>query len=172
MPFPETFYLPSYEEVTIPEIKLTFPALKAASLQMGKYCDNASKEFMLCKTENGRDPRPCLNEGKEVTRCGIEFLQKVKKNCADSFTDYWRCIDTSSSMEFKSCRNYQKLFDNCVEEKLGQTRPDMQHFLKIRLHETSRPKPAEKELPEPLPVYDAAERTPRTKFYNQHGFSR
>ena len=50
---------------------------------------------MLCRTETG-DPRKCINEGKEVTRCGFEFFGKVKKHCADEFTKYWTCIDHGS----------------------------------------------------------------------------
>ena len=50
---------------------------------------------MLCFAEE-KDPRKCLNEGKEVTRCGIEFYQKVREQCADEFTKYARCIDYAS----------------------------------------------------------------------------
>jgi len=53
------------------------------------------QEFMLCFAEE-KDPRKCLNEGKEVTRCGIEFYQKVREQCADEFTKYARCIDYAS----------------------------------------------------------------------------
>ena len=50
---------------------------------------------MLCKAEE-KDPRKCINEGKEVTKCGMQFFRKIKANCADSFTAYWKCIDNSS----------------------------------------------------------------------------
>jgi len=50
---------------------------------------------MLCFDEE-KDPRKCINEGREVTRCGIEFYQKVREHCADEFTKYARCIDYSS----------------------------------------------------------------------------
>ena len=49
---------------------------------------------MLCYSEE-KDPRKCLNEGKEVTRCGIEFFQKVKTHCAEQYTQYWKCVDLS-----------------------------------------------------------------------------
>ena len=52
------------------------------------------QEFMLCMSEE-KDPRKCLNEGKEVTRCGLEFLHKVKDNCATEFTEHWKCVDHS-----------------------------------------------------------------------------
>lgn len=50
---------------------------------------------MLCKEEE-RDPRSCVSEGKLVTACGVEFLQKVKKTCADELTLFARCIDFNS----------------------------------------------------------------------------
>ena len=50
---------------------------------------------MLCFAEE-KDPRKCLNEGKEVTRCGIDFYQKVREHCAEEFTKYWKCVDYGS----------------------------------------------------------------------------
>ena len=47
---------------------------------------------MLCKAEE-KDARKCLNAGKEVTRCGIEFFKKVRGSCALEFTSYAACID-------------------------------------------------------------------------------
>ena len=37
---------------------------------------------MLCKSEV-KDPRKCLQNGKDVTACGLSFLQRVKKTCRD-----------------------------------------------------------------------------------------
>lgn len=50
---------------------------------------------MLCKTELG-DPRKCINEGKAVTNCALNFFRKVKKTCAAEFTQYATCLDKSS----------------------------------------------------------------------------
>ncbi len=47
---------------------------------------------MLCQSEE-KDPRKCLNEGKEVTRCAFDFFGKVKGSCYEEFTKYWQCID-------------------------------------------------------------------------------
>lgn len=52
------------------------------------------QEFMLCLQEE-KDPRKCIAEGKEVTRCGLEFFGKVKQNCYSEFTKYFECIDHS-----------------------------------------------------------------------------
>jgi len=51
---------------------------------------------MLCKQEE-RDPRRCINEGKDVTACGLEFLRKIKKSCAKELTSFARCIEWKSS---------------------------------------------------------------------------
>ena len=58
---------------------------------------------MLCMAEE-KDPRKCLMEGKEVTRCGLEFFQKLKTNCAGEFTTYWKCLDHSRyDMRYNGC---------------------------------------------------------------------
>ena len=56
---------------------------------------------MLCRIEE-KDPRVCLREGKAVTACGVEFFNKVKGSCAESFTKYWKCLDNGGAqMEHK-----------------------------------------------------------------------
>ena len=49
---------------------------------------------MLCNAEL-KDPRKCLNEGKEVTRCGVEFFNKVRDNCAEEFNSYSKCLENA-----------------------------------------------------------------------------
>lgn len=41
----QQFYesLPSYEELTVPELHLTWPELKAGSLYFGRFCDEPCK---------------------------------------------------------------------------------------------------------------------------------
>lgn len=56
---------------------------------------------MLCRQELD-DPRKCVNEGKAVTNCALEFFRKVKKTCAEEFLQYANCLDKSSGdMQFK-----------------------------------------------------------------------
>jgi NADH dehydrogenase (ubiquinone) 1 alpha subcomplex subunit 8 len=50
---------------------------------------------MLCKAEE-KDPRKCLKYNKDLSFCASEFFNKVKHNCAESFTNYWKCLDRSS----------------------------------------------------------------------------
>lgn len=47
---------------------------------------------MLCRQELD-DPRKCLDEGKAVTACALEFFRKIKKTCYDEFTQYSTCLD-------------------------------------------------------------------------------
>ena len=50
----------------------------------------------MCKEEE-KDPRKCLQSGKDVTKCTMSFFRKVKKNCADEFQDYAKCLDMSGA---------------------------------------------------------------------------
>lgn len=50
---------------------------------------------MLCRLELD-DPRKCIEEGKVVTSCTMDFFRKVKKTCAEEFTQYATCLDKSS----------------------------------------------------------------------------
>ncbi|XP_041371943.1 NADH dehydrogenase [ubiquinone] 1 alpha subcomplex subunit 8-like [Gigantopelta aegis] len=173
MAFTNEDYLPSYEELTVPEIQLTSSVLRAGAHQFGKYCDNVCKEFMLCRKEEG-DPRKCLNEGKEVTRCAFDFFGKVKNSCYEEFTNYWQCVDKSGrEMYLKPCRKPQLVFDNCIRESLGQERPGLGYFSKVRTHDTNRPKPKLPEhklpprLPEVPPLPDEID--PQSKYMGSQG---
>ncbi|ESN99574.1 hypothetical protein HELRODRAFT_84162 [Helobdella robusta] len=155
MPFTNDDYLPTFEDLQVEELKLSSAPLRAGAHHFGKYCDNQCKEFMLCNEEE-KDPRKCLNEGKNVTKCGLEFFNKVKDNCAVEFTKYWKCVDHSDhDMSFRHCRRLQSEFDKCIFDKLGQERPPLGYFSKIRVHNTTRPKPERKlNLPEKDPLYE------------------
>lgn len=50
---------------------------------------------MLCKDEL-KDPRKCIEEGKAVTSCALNFFRQVKKTCAKEFMQYANCLDKSS----------------------------------------------------------------------------
>ena len=53
------------------------------------------QEFVLCKNEE-RDPRKCVEYGKTLTACGLDFFRKVKAECLQEFTQFANCIDKSS----------------------------------------------------------------------------
>ncbi|VDI19377.1 NADH dehydrogenase (ubiquinone) 1 alpha subcomplex subunit 8 [Mytilus galloprovincialis] len=108
---------------------------------------------MLCVSEE-KDPRKCINEGKEVTRCGWEFYRNLKKNCQEEFNVYHDCVDRSgSSMDIYRCRKPQAPFDQCMKEKMNMERPPIGYFSRARIHHTKRemPKLNEEVLPEKIP---------------------
>jgi len=145
--------LPSYEELETEELNMTAAPLRAGSHHLGKYCDKQSKEFMLCMAEEN-DPRKCIYEGKEVTRCGVEFFKKMKANCAEEFTKHWQCVDHAGyNMNLSMCRKTQVAYDKCVFDKIGVERPELGYFSRIRVHDTTRPKP-QREIPFPEPTVE------------------
>jgi len=146
--------LPTVEELTVEECNLSQPSLRAGAFFLGKYCEDINNEFMLCRKEE-RDPRKCLNEGKAVTSCTLNFFRLVKKNCMEEFMDYADCLDRSSDdLRFSKCRKTQAIFDTCMKEKLNMDRPHLGYFCEARVHSTNRPKPPRQEpkvYPDALP---------------------
>ncbi|XP_018327729.1 NADH dehydrogenase [ubiquinone] 1 alpha subcomplex subunit 8 [Agrilus planipennis] len=142
-------HLPTEAELTVPEVKLSGPALKAAAFHLGKYCQNVNNEFVLCRDELG-DPRACIGEGKAVTACALKFLRLVKSNCAGEFTQYANCLDKSSTdQSYSVCRKTQAVFDKCMLDKLKMERPYYGYFAEVQIHDSKRPKPK----PEPPLVF-------------------
>uniref|UniRef100_A0A6B2EIC7 NADH dehydrogenase [ubiquinone] 1 alpha subcomplex subunit 8 n=1 Tax=Phlebotomus kandelakii TaxID=1109342 RepID=A0A6B2EIC7_9DIPT len=137
--------LPTEEELTVPEVNLSGPALKAGAFHLGKYCEFQNNEFMLC-CEELQDPRKCIKEGKAVTNCALEFFRKVKKSCHDEFTQYANCLDKSSQDQaFKPCRKTQGVYDKCMLDNMQIERPHWGYFSRVRIHDSERPAPPKKE---------------------------
>jgi len=88
--------LPTVEELTVQEVEVGLPTLMAAAFHLGKACESANNEFILCRKEN-KDPRKCLDLGKAVTACSLNFFRQVKKSCAQEFTQFATCLEKSSS---------------------------------------------------------------------------
>ncbi|OWF49943.1 NADH dehydrogenase [ubiquinone] 1 alpha subcomplex subunit 8-like [Mizuhopecten yessoensis] len=161
-------YVPSFEELKVPELPISSSTLRTASLYMGKYCDEQCKEFMLCNEEL-KDPIRCLNEGKEVTRCGYEFLKKVRLNCREEFNNYHSCLDLhgGKSMHFRNCRDSQQPLDDCLFRTMNLERPESGYFVQRRFHSSTRPPPPDlrrkyERLP---PMADLAEMPKEQKPY-------
>lgn len=76
MPITEDMKLPSDAELTVEEVPVGYPYLKAGSFHLGKYCEAQNNEFMLCRHET-RDPAKCLADGREVTNCTNKFFRQV-----------------------------------------------------------------------------------------------
>ncbi|KAJ0057161.1 hypothetical protein NL108_002106, partial [Boleophthalmus pectinirostris] len=105
-------------------INVSSAVLKAAAHHYGSQCDKPNKEFMLCRWEE-KDPRKCLEEGRKVNECALNFFRQIKGNCAESFTEYWTCLDYTNLSELRYCRKQQEAFDSCVLDKLGWKRPEL-----------------------------------------------
>lgn len=165
--------LPTEEELTVQEVNVSGVALRAAAFHLGKYCEFANNEFMLCRKEYD-DPRKCLQEGKEVTKCSLEFFRQLKKTCYSEFTNYSNCIDKSSSgYEFTPCRNTQKVYDQCVKDNMNLERPPYGYFCEVKVHDTSRPKPppnAVEVYPDATPALTDEFKTGKAKYGNRFNF--
>jgi NADH dehydrogenase (ubiquinone) 1 alpha subcomplex subunit 8 len=96
---------------------------------------------MLCKAEE-KDPRKCLKEGRDVTNCGLSFLQRVKKTCRDEAEAFARCTEWNDwDLWFENCRREQRVYDLCMEKKMGLPKPPFGYFTQVRVHDSKRPKP-------------------------------
>jgi len=141
MTITEDIPLPTYEELTVPEVNVSAPVLRATGMHLGKYCDEQSKEYMLCKAEV-KDPRYCLNYGKEVTACAMQFFRKVKAVCREETEFFARCLEWNDPhMRYYPCRREQVVYDRCMEEKFGLKRPPFGYFTQLRVHDSARPAP-------------------------------
>lgn len=105
------------EDLESKEVELTSSVLMGAAHHLGQYCDKEFKTFMGCRYET-KDPRKCLQEGKQVTKCALDFFKKLKGDCNEAFTKHWTCLD-KNNQEFGYCRETQKKYDACVLDKLG-----------------------------------------------------
>lgn len=64
---------------------------------------------------------------------GLCSCRQIKGNCAESFTEYWTCLDYTNLAELRHCRKQQQAFDSCVLDKLGWERPELGDLSKVRL---------------------------------------
>uniref|UniRef100_UPI00358DE609 NADH dehydrogenase [ubiquinone] 1 alpha subcomplex subunit 8 n=1 Tax=Myxine glutinosa TaxID=7769 RepID=UPI00358DE609 len=151
--------LPPLDELKVEEVKVSSAVLKAAAHHYGAKCDAPNKAFMLCRWEE-KDPRRCLDEGRQVNVCALDFFRTIKSNCADSFTEYWSCLDNLAICRFRSCREEQLAFDNCVLDKLGWVRPELGELSKVTKVKTERPLP---ENPFNFPERPKQNPAPQTK---------
>merc|ERR1712127_1031930 len=131
------------QELTVEEVPLGTPSLRAGAMHLGKYCELQNNEFMLCRTET-RDPRKCLDAGNQVTSCSMEFFRKVKATCAAEFMAYTSCLEKGSAqMYFNKCRNTQSVYDKGVLDNMDLERPHYGYHCLPKIHDTDRPAPVE-----------------------------
>lgn len=105
------------EQLDVEELKVTSALLVGAAHHYGAYCAKQNDAFMDCRIDS-KDPRKCLEEGKNVTSCAKEFFVKIKGSCNEEFTEYWTCLDYKNH-DISRCRKTQKVFDECMTNKLN-----------------------------------------------------
>lgn len=103
------------QDLDAEEVNVTSAVLMGAAEHYGSYCERPNEAFMECRTDS-KDPRKCLAEGREVTRCALDFFRVVKGSCNEAFTAHWTCLD-EQNQSFKACRKTQKAFDACMEKR-------------------------------------------------------
>ncbi|KAJ3065643.1 hypothetical protein HDU98_010968 [Podochytrium sp. JEL0797] len=104
----------------VDEIGLTSAPMESMAFHFAQYCKPFAEDYMLCK--NGtQDPEKCLKEGRRVTRCGLDLINKLKANCEDEWKKHWECLDKKNHHLWQ-CRAEEKPFNDCVFNKLGLTK--------------------------------------------------
>lgn len=101
----------------VDEIGCTGAPLQSASFFIDHQCRPYNEDFMLCKAES-RDPQHCLLEGRKVTRCASDAIQKIHKECLKEFKQHWGCLDMKNQ-EFGRCRGEEKQLNQCLFRAFG-----------------------------------------------------
>ncbi|KAL3895629.1 MAG: hypothetical protein SGCHY_004587 [Lobulomycetales sp.] len=113
---------PLQGEPSVPELGLSSGPLTSLSFYFAQYCKDYAEDFTLCKNES-TDPRHCLREGRRVTRCAIDLVNKVTASCNPEWEAHWNCLDMKNH-HFWECRPQEHDFGKCLKDKLV-------HFLPI-----------------------------------------
>ncbi|KAF9527964.1 NADH dehydrogenase alpha subcomplex subunit 8 [Crepidotus variabilis] len=101
----------------VDELGVTSAPLKSAAFFLGSFCKDYNEDFMLCKSES-RDPAHCLKEGRKVTRCAIDLINKMRENCGSEWDAHWECLD-KRNQELYHCRQPERKLNECMFDKLG-----------------------------------------------------
>ncbi|KLO15928.1 NADH dehydrogenase alpha subcomplex subunit 8 [Schizopora paradoxa] len=138
------YYDPTPMPESVPhvqELGTTSAPLKSAAFFIGDACKDYNEDFMLCKAES-RNPEHCLKEGRRITRCAADVINKMNESCLKEFTAHWSCLEknnqvrprisTSSptslhpsllfTQEYYACRKAERKLNTCVFQKLGWTK--------------------------------------------------
>ncbi|KAF8231374.1 NADH dehydrogenase, alpha subcomplex, subunit 8 [Tricholoma matsutake] len=101
----------------VAELGVTSAPLKSAAFFIGAYCKEYNEDFMLCKAED-RNPEHCLKEGRRVTRCATDLINKMREHCLKDFDEHWNCLERNNQ-EYYHCRKPERTLNACMFEKLG-----------------------------------------------------
>ena len=129
----------------VDELGVTSAPLKSAAFFIGAYCKEYNEDFMLCKAED-RNPEHCLKEGRRVTRCATDLINKMRENCLAQFDAHWGCLERNNQ-EYYKCRKPERTLNACMFEKLGLTKTiPGSPAGKVPIHEVESPylKPQQK----------------------------
>ncbi|CAL4093942.1 unnamed protein product, partial [Meganyctiphanes norvegica] len=160
--------LPDPDSLKVQEVTIGLPALRAGAFHCGKQCENQNNEFMLCRQEE-KDPRKCIDEGKAVTSCALNFFRQIKKSCLEEFNQYANCLDKSSKdVHLKhACHRVEA---TCVIDLNTRSHPN-KYDCKVKVFASLEPKPdvdAPLEFPDApvsLPEVDRKEAKYGTRFH-------
>ncbi|KZV97274.1 NADH-ubiquinone oxidoreductase subunit [Exidia glandulosa HHB12029] len=119
----------------VDEVGVTSAPLKSAAFFIGKFCQAYNDDFMQCKAD-ARDPAACLKEGRRVTRCATELINKLRENCQQEWDKHWDCLE-QRNQEFYRCRKAESALNACVLEKLG-IKKEIPNS-KIQVHTIAKP---------------------------------
>lgn len=100
----------------VAEVGLTSAPMESMAFHFGAFCKDYSEDYMLCKSES-TDPRHCLKEGRRVTRCAIDLVKQLQKNCNETWTAHWKCLDKRNH-HFWQCRSEERAFNDCVFQSM------------------------------------------------------
>ncbi|KAF8740132.1 hypothetical protein AX14_008548 [Amanita brunnescens Koide BX004] len=116
VPYVEPTPMPDHVS-KVEELGASSAPLKSAAFFIGAHCQKYNDDFMLCKNEN-RDPEHCLKEGRRVTRCARDLINKMREHCLQEFETHWNCLDRNNQ-EYLYCRKQERKLNSCMFEKLG-----------------------------------------------------
>eukprot|EP00123_Amoebidium_parasiticum_P010056 comp19863_c0_seq1/m.23994 comp19863_c0_seq1/g.23994 ORF comp19863_c0_seq1/g.23994 comp19863_c0_seq1/m.23994 type:complete len:120 (-) comp19863_c0_seq1:145-504(-) len=104
------------DQLATQEVDATSAVLLAGARHYGQYCKEQNDTFMACRFA-GKDPEKCVEEGKKVTACALQFFKLLRQNCNTEFTKHWECLEYNNQ-ESSRCRDTQLPFDVCMWTKL------------------------------------------------------
>ena len=81
----------------VDEVGTTSAPLKSIAFFFGQFCKDYTEDFMLCKNED-RNPEHCLKEGRRVTRCAQDLIQKIGEKCGSEWDAHWQCLESNNQV--------------------------------------------------------------------------
>jgi len=87
----------------VDEVGTTSAPLKSIAFFFGQFCKDYTEDFMLCKNED-RNPEHCLKEGRRVTRCAQDLIQKIGEKCGSEWDAHWQCLENNNQVCIRDMR--------------------------------------------------------------------